>query len=91
MNFSASTVATALREEDIEGLIASGAPADEYATEAKQIASALTALKSNQLNAATVSSVIALVWAKSFNRSAEEIKQRIPAFQHIAERLLTIQ
>ena len=88
MTISIAIIAAALREEDVEGLIASGAPSDEYSLEAEKIASALTALDGNRLNAATVVAVISFVWAKAFNRSPEEIKERIPAFQVIAQKLL---
>lgn len=78
----------ALRTEDIEGLIASGAPSDEYNSEAEKIAAALASLQNNQLTESSIIAVLALEWAKSFNRSVQEIEQRMPAFRRIASQIL---
>ena len=83
-----SAINTILQKEDVEGLIAQGAPHDEYAHEAKEIADAVMSLNQDQQTETNVVAIISLVWAKSFNRSAEEIKKRIPTFQHIAQQLL---
>jgi len=50
MTITLANIADALRTEDIEGFIASGAPSDEYNSEAEKIASALTSLQNNQLS-----------------------------------------
>lgn len=82
------TIKRALLEEDVEGLVESGAPADEYDSEALAIMSALKAIPNAALNHAAVASIIAAVWAESFERSEEEIKQRMPSFTRIAEKYL---
>jgi len=89
MAISLANVDEALREEDIEGFITLGAPGDEYSHEAQEITAALASLRVDQLTEANIVAILALVWAKAFNRSPQEIKQRIPAFQHVANRLLS--
>lgn len=84
MAITLASISEALRTEDVEGLIASGAPSDEYDSEARNILSVLTSLENNQLTESSIISILALEWAKSFNRSAQEIEQRMPAFTRIA-------
>jgi hypothetical protein len=88
MQTSFEDIEALLRAEDIEGLIASGAPEDEYDSEAKQIASAVASLNANEFTQANITAIIALAWAKSFNQSEQEIKQRMPAFERISHILL---
>jgi hypothetical protein len=84
MRVSRSDVEAALKEEDIEGLVESGAPSDEYNSEARKIADALASLDPGEFTETNITAIIALSWAKSFNRSENEIRQRMPAFQRIA-------
>ncbi len=84
MTISLVDIVESLRKEDIEGLLALGAPGDEYDSEAKEIFLALETLNQEQLTEANIVGIIALAWAKSFNRSPQEIEQRLPAFQRIA-------
>lgn len=88
MKIAINDIADILRTEDIEGLIAIGAPADEYDSEAEKIAQAIEKLSASELTQANICAVIALLWAKSFNRSSEEIKQRMPAFERVAVKVL---
>jgi hypothetical protein len=81
-------IAAILRNEDIEGLIALGAPADEYDSEAEKIAKTIAGWPAGELTQANISALIALLWAKSFNRTAQEIEQRMPAFMHISKNIL---
>ena len=83
-----SKVKAALREEDVEGLIKLGAPADEYDSESKEIASAVGALNKNQFTEDNIVAVLALVWTKSFHCLAEDIEKRMTAFHRIARSFL---
>ena len=85
---SLAEVKAALIAEDVEGFINLGAPNNEYDREAEAITSALSALSKEQFTEANIITTIAFVWAKAFNRSRDEIAMRMPAFQHIAEKLL---
>lgn len=87
MTISDKEIEQALQAEDVEGLIALGAPADEYAMEAEKIANILQSLTKDELNEKNIAAVIASVWAEMFNRSAEELLQRAHAFQRIATQL----
>ena len=81
-----TNIDAALREEDIEGRIALGAPENEYDAEAKAIVSALSAQQT--LTETQIVAIIARIWAKAFDRTAQEIEQRMPAFRHIAQQIL---
>jgi UDP-N-acetylmuramoylalanine-D-glutamate ligase len=88
MTISFAHIDSILQTEDVEGLIALGAPADEYSCEAKDINAALVKLSDDQLTEANIIAVIALVWAKYFGLSSEDIAKRMQAFQRIAHRLI---
>ena len=88
MNITLEKVKRALREEDIESLIEFGTPDDEYDHEAKEIYSAIRKLPENDINNANIAVIAAIVWEKWFNRSPEEIAERMPAFENVALKLL---
>jgi len=88
MLVSLENLESALRIEDVESLIAGGAPQDEYDSEAKEIFSALASLSADKQTEANIVVILSLVWAKTFNLSAQDTEKRIPAFQRIAHRLL---
>ena len=83
-----TSVEEMLRLEDIESLIESGAPDDEYDSEAAEIAEALNALKGDRFTEDNIISIVAHVWAKMFNLDEDDIKKRMPAFQNVAQSLL---
>ncbi len=84
-------IANILHEEDIEGLIALGAPDDEYDDEAAQIAEAISKLDVAVRTQNNIAAIIALAWARSFDHSPEAIKLRSAAFTHAAERISAIE
>jgi hypothetical protein len=78
-----------LIEEDVEGLLALGAPADEYGAEATMVAAALSARRGSSLTQDVVSDIIARVWIQMFGPfSEEDLHQRQGAFARIALRIL---
>ena len=89
MPISSLAVNSALQTEDVESLLALGAPNNEYVFEAEQITKALDVLGDGQLTTTNIVAIISLVWAKSFNCSALDIEQRMPAFQRIAQKLVS--
>jgi|ERR1700676_1192219 hypothetical protein len=76
-----------LREEDIEGLIKLGAPADEYNSEAKEIEAAMSRLGDNPSEEQVVQ-VLKDIWKDSFDLSTEDIELRRDTFQRVARRIL---
>jgi hypothetical protein len=83
-----STIKTILLDEDIEGLIKIGAPADEYNSEAVQIGSEIYKLQ-GQPTEKQVTRVIEDMWQRSFGpMGREEIKLRRDAFRHVAQRII---
>ena len=77
-----------LRNEDIEGLIAIGAPPDEYDLEAKYIAEGISKLERDQINQETIVAIVSIVWIDQFGYSSEEILLRVPSFRRVAENLM---
>jgi len=88
MSILRTSIEEMLRAEDIESLIESGAPDDEYDSEAEEIARALNALKSNRFTEDNIVSIISQVWTKMFNLDEDDIQKRMPAFQKVAHEVL---
>lgn len=76
-----------LREEDIEGLIQLGAPADEYDLEARAIAAAISRL-GGQATEEQVAQAVRDIWKEFFDLSTEDLEARGEAFRRVAHRLL---
>jgi len=75
---------TILQEEDIEGFIEAGAPSDEYASEAEDIA---MAIGSEHPTYEIILGLVSMVWKRNFNLSSSEMEQRLPNIQRAAERI----
>ena len=75
-------------DADIEGLIANGAPNNEYDSEALEALRAISALRQEKVTEDNLAAVIGLIWARSFNRDENEMKMRLPAIHRIAQKLL---
>ncbi len=83
-----SIIKTILREEDIEGLIQIGAPADEYDSEAHEMASAIARFGASATEQQLVLAVEE-VWKDSFGPfSGSEIEVRRDAFRRVAQRIM---
>jgi len=77
-----------LRQEDIESLIQLGAPADEYSFEAREMARTIGVLRGDEYTEENIVAIMALLWARSFDLSAQDIEQRVPAFRRVVRQLL---
>lgn len=71
-------VRDALRERDIEGLIAQGVPEEEYESEARQIFENILLLPCDGVNEESLKKILYQVWGQSFDLTAQEIKLREP-------------
>ena len=80
-----------LRHEDIEGLLAMGAPDDEYEPEAEMIVSRVREAESNtpthKITREEIEAIVSSVWKEMFGLSEDQLGQRRQAFQSIAARL----
>ncbi len=89
MTVSVAAVDAILRAEDMEGLLAVGAPEDEYSDEAREIQFALEQLGDDQLTSERVSTAVMHVWENSFGPfSAEDVQKRQPVLQELVNRIL---
>jgi hypothetical protein len=79
-----------LNREDIEGLLALGAPDDEYETEARTIAKEFTPEK-DPLSEEAIAEMVRKVWIQAFSPLSDDgLKKRSPAFYRVARSLLEL-
>ncbi len=89
MIYSLTTLEAIFRLEDIEGLIAHGAPEDEYDSEAAELQTELENLEEGELTFARLSSIVMAIWEDSFGPFSEDDSQkREPVLHHLVQRLL---
>ena len=89
MTIPLTTVDEILRSLDIEGLLAVGAPSDEYGSEAEQIKNLLEGVPETQMSRKEVLAIVTAVWEHSFGPfSAEELQNRAAVLQQLTDRVL---
>lgn len=81
-------ISSILHQEDIEGLLAIGAPDDEYESEAAEIAAAVAALEPSELTVVNIIAIVSQIWSRSFNLSAVDMQLRAGAITHAAQAIL---
>jgi hypothetical protein len=82
-----SAIEAALNAEDAEGLLAFGAPADEYDAEAAMIAETLASIPTSDRTEDAIIAVVSAVRDRMSGGSSAELEGRRPAFRRIAQRL----
>lgn len=88
MTISLDEIQLILQEADVEGLIALGAPSDEYRDEAKEIESRIRQDDNDHFSYAYIESVVAKVWQECFGPfSDSEFALRLPELKVIAGKL----
>jgi hypothetical protein len=89
---SARHIKALLDREDIENLLALGAPRDEYEPEAQMINSAIVKLQRERPEDVTtdqITNVIRDVWQEMFGPlETDQIKAREPSFRKVASDIL---
>ncbi|CAN5766091.1 hypothetical protein BH10ACI4_BH10ACI4_14600 [soil metagenome] len=76
-----------LRTADVEGLIAEGAPADEYEPEEALLLAAIQHLPSTEIHPATLMPILENIWHKSFAPTSSEMEERRTALKSVAARI----
>lgn len=89
MYYSSSAINAILIQEDMEGLIASGAPRDEYASEAAQIAEAINRLAASQITQENILAVLTVVWIRNYNLPPHEMALRLSAMKKVAALIIS--
>lgn len=82
-------IAQALHAADIEGLLADGAPDDEYDSEAADIAAAVEQLSPSELTVENLAAVIKSIWDKSFGHDENESEEVREIFINLSRNLLS--
>lgn len=90
MTISYMQILHVLNEEDIEGLFKTGAPRDEYESEAKLIAQAVTQAGGLPITEERLAALVGDAWQRMFGLSKEQSRQRREAFQRVAQRILAV-
>jgi hypothetical protein len=73
---------------DPEGLIAAGAPADEYDPEIDQLLEALAQIPPGQTSRSHILDLLADIWRKDFSATEDHLTHIQPLFESIADQLL---
>ena len=76
-----------VRAADPEGLLAEGAPADEYDPEERALFAAIQHLPTASLLAANVMPLLEPIWTQSFNLDEPSLAQRRPALLSLAKEI----
>lgn len=76
-----------VREADIEGHLAEGAPADEYEPEEEALFAAIAHLPTADLTAGNLRPILETLWRKSFNLSDAELASRVSAIAALAAQI----
>lgn len=88
MNNVLRNIQDVLSREDVEGLLALGAPENEYHTEAELIRQVIESGRVN-LKEEELTELLKRIWQKSFGPFSEtELKKRQAALERVAKRLV---
>ena len=87
MRISSKEIDLILQAEDIEGLIESGAPSDEYHSEVQDIIQALEKLNSSEFTQENILAIVSAIWLRNFNLQEEELKKRESALIRITRKI----
>ncbi|MFZ5930347.1 MAG: hypothetical protein ACOY15_03915 [Pseudomonadota bacterium] len=88
MQITVSSIDNILIQEDIEGFIEAGAPADEYQDEAAQIAASIARLAEADFLEENILAIISLIWIKSFELAENDVALRLPALRRVTRAIL---
>jgi len=85
MKITTQTIASLLRQADIEGYITLGAPADEYDSEAEALARAFAELDDDETTVENIEAIITEAWKQSFNLEESDLGKRQSEIRNFAE------
>ena len=88
MKVDYGAISELFRLHDIDGLISSGAPDDEYEPEVERIVMALEHLSREEASVRAIAEIFAAVWAQMFGGSEEQMRRRRFEFDEIAEKVM---
>jgi hypothetical protein len=90
MKVDYAAISELFRLHDIDGLISSGAPDDEYESEVERIVTALENLSREQASVTAIADIFAAVavWAQMCGGSEEQMRRRRFDFDEIAEKVM---
>jgi hypothetical protein len=90
VGYTFGQIKAALDSEDPAGLLAMGAPADEYASEASLIEGRIAKVAVDKVNVDQIADIVAEVWNSQFGPfDAEDLNKRRQAFSSVARKIVT--
>lgn len=90
MQLTVKEIDNILAGEDIEGLIETGAPSDEYIHESAQIAAAVNLLSPSDRTINNILAIVGTLWVKSFGLASSDIELRASAIQRVAKKIFAL-
>ncbi|WP_263379948.1 hypothetical protein [Granulicella paludicola] len=73
-----------VREADVEGHLAEGAPADEYEPEEDELFAAIAHLPTSELTSENLLPIVTDIWTNSFALDEHALAEREPKLQSLA-------
>jgi hypothetical protein len=73
---------------DLEGLIAGGAPADEYEPEMEQLIASLAQIPTGQASQSKIVDLLNTIWRTDFSATEDRLEALRPGFESLANTLL---
>ena len=90
MAYTFRPIKAALDSEDPEGLLAVGAPGDEYESEASLIEGRIAKVAADKVNVDQIADIVAEVWNSQFGPfDAENLNKRRQVFSSVARKIVT--
>jgi hypothetical protein len=84
-------IKAAIDSEDPEGLIAMGAPTDEYESEASVIEAQIAKVAADKVNVEQITDIVAEVWNSQFGPfDAGDLNKRRHAFSTVARKIVAL-
>lgn len=90
MKITVQTIASLLRQADIEGYIELGAPSDEYDSEAEVLALAFAELDAKEATVENIKAIVTEAWKQSFNLGEAELGIRQSEIHNFAESIVKL-
>jgi hypothetical protein len=90
MKITHQTIASLLRQVDIEGYISLGAPADEYDSEAEALARSFAEMDDDEATVENITAIVTEAWKQSFNLEESDLGKRQLEIRNFAETIVKL-
>ncbi|MGH1455830.1 MAG: hypothetical protein ACRBDI_03525 [Alphaproteobacteria bacterium] len=88
MRISQEDLNLMIMQVDPEGLIAHGAPSDEYTMESRVFVKALSALSEGEITKENILLLLSEIWKESFRLDDDALQMRLPSLLTIVDSIM---